>query len=219
MTSSRLLAGDVRIGAAAVLGALALAGCSATHVGESWQCPLAQGEECASVAAADPAVPETAGPAAPVLPEPLYRVRSAGEGHEAEVTVREARRCGGPCGPIAWLARLLGVDGDEAADRSKGERTGEPPGLASEADGAAAAHGRDGRESPVDGETVSDSRRAPVEAAGPLPAPAVPAGSDGLREAEVIGRIWIAPFVDADGLYREGHWVRAVLAPAAWRRP
>ena len=40
---------------------------------------------------------------------------------------------------------------------------------------------------------------------------------DDLREAEVVGRIWIAPFVDADGIYREGAYVRAVLAPAGWR--
>jgi len=36
--------------------ALALSGCAATHVGQSWQCPLAQGSQCTSVAAADPAV-------------------------------------------------------------------------------------------------------------------------------------------------------------------
>ena len=48
--------------AAAMLAALALAGCSATHVGEDWQCPLAQGEVCSSVATADPAVPKTLAP-------------------------------------------------------------------------------------------------------------------------------------------------------------
>ena len=37
-----------------------LAGCSATHVGESWQCPLAQGSSCTSIAEADPAVPAAA---------------------------------------------------------------------------------------------------------------------------------------------------------------
>ena len=42
---------------------------------------------------------------------------------------------------------------------------------------------------------------------------------NGLREPETIGRIWIAPFVDADGVYREGAWVRVVIAPAEWRLP
>ena len=49
---------------AAALAALLLAGCSATHVGDAWQCPLPKGGSCGSVAEADPAVPDTrAGPA------------------------------------------------------------------------------------------------------------------------------------------------------------
>ena len=32
-------------------------------------------------------------------------------------------------------------------------------------------------------------------------------------------RIWIAPFVDADGVYREAFHVRAVLEPAGWKLP
>ena len=59
---------------------------------------------------------------------------------------------------------------------------------------------------PVDDAPVRDGP-APVDAAGDL------------REAEVVGRIWIAPFVDAGGIYREGAYVRAVLAPAGWRLP
>ena len=43
-----------------------------------------------------------------------------------------------------------------------------------------------------------------------------PAAGD-LRTSEVIGRIWIAPFVDADGVYREASHVRVVLEPARWR--
>ena len=46
---------------AALMGALALAGCSSGNIGESWQCPLAKGGSCDSVAAADPAVPDPAG--------------------------------------------------------------------------------------------------------------------------------------------------------------
>ena len=38
-----------------------------------------------------------------------------------------------------------------------------------------------------------------------------------LRTDEVVARIWIAPFVDADGVYREASHVRMVLEPAGWR--
>ena len=41
--------------------------------------------------------------------------------------------------------------------------------------------------------------------------------SDDLRTEEVVARIWIAPFVDTDGVYREAAWVRVVLEPAGWR--
>lgn len=37
------------------------------------------------------------------------------------------------------------------------------------------------------------------------------------RTAEVIGRIWIAPYVDDSGVYHEASWVRVVLEPARWR--
>ena len=48
--------------------------------------------------------------------------------------------------------------------------------------------------------------------------PARPAHDDA-REPERIGRVWIGPFVDADGVYREASWVRIVIAPAEWRIP
>ena len=38
-----------------------------------------------------------------------------------------------------------------------------------------------------------------------------------LRIGEVVARIWIAPFVDANGVYREAAHVRVVLEPAGWR--
>ena len=38
-----------------------------------------------------------------------------------------------------------------------------------------------------------------------------------LRTGEVVARIWIAPFVDANGVYREASHVRVVLEPAGWR--
>ena len=55
---------------------LAMAGCAGNHVGDDWQCPLAQGEVCASVSAADPAVPagvERADTPLPAGNAPLYR--------------------------------------------------------------------------------------------------------------------------------------------------
>ena len=42
---------------------------------------------------------------------------------------------------------------------------------------------------------------------------------DDLRTGEVVARIWIAPFVDANGVYREASHVRVVLEPAGWRVP
>ena len=54
MTNSAIL--KPPLPAMIVLGALALGGCSGTNVGSSWQCPLARGGTCDSVATADPAV-------------------------------------------------------------------------------------------------------------------------------------------------------------------
>ncbi|MCY4406059.1 MAG: TraV family lipoprotein, partial [Rhodospirillaceae bacterium] len=65
-------------------------------------------------------------------------------------------------------------------------------------------------------------------AGAPLPAepdaPEILAGAEDLygadlRTDEVVARIWIAPFVDADGVYREASHVRVVLEPAGWRLP
>ena len=156
---------------ALVLAVPGLGGCGATHVGDAWQCPLAQGTACTSVAEADPAVASSGkaqGLANPNLPHGA-KIGDAGE---------SARGCIPSCDPLAWLAELLGS----------------------------------GRE--------DDDLAVSV---GPEPAPldeGPPDGSgDGLRTRERIARIWIAPFVDAEGVYREGHWVRAVLEPARWRLP
>ena len=71
----------------------------------------------------------------------------------------------------------------------------------------------------VPDESVPEAEReieaAPVSAAAAVPAP----GGDDLRTGEVVGRIWIAPFVDAAGVYREAGWARVVIAPARWRLP
>ena len=178
---------------AAAIAALLLAGCSSGNVGESWQCPLADAGTCDSVAAADPAVPDMSEPRSAVLAEPLWRVRNTRQPN-APVEAPCDAACDGGFDPFAWLARLFAPD---TADREKTATT-----------------------DPV--------RLLPAEAPAPasLPAETLPgeadpaddvADGDDLRSDEVVARIWIAPFVDADGVYREASWVRAVLEPAGWR--
>ena len=186
---------------AALIGTLAIAGCSSGHVGESWQCPLAEGGTCGSVAAADPAVPNPKAAATTALAEPLWRVRPTEPAPETPPeTVRSCERECGAFDPFGWLVRLFG-------DGKKETGPAEP---ASEATKAAA---------PADG---AGSRPAEPSTALP-PAESGPAqddpGSDDLRTGEVVARIWIAPFVDADGVYREASHVRVVLEPAGWRLP
>ena len=167
---------------AAAVAALTLAGCSATHVGESWQCPLAQGASCTTIAEADPAVPASAARAAVLFGEPLPGVRRQVGGNAAGEWRGAREACDGGCGFLAWLKAFFGGGANTYA-----------PHPAPEASVTAAA-----TEPPA------------------APAPATKAS---LRVPEVLGRIWIAPFVDADGIYREAHWVRVVLAPAGWKLP
>ena len=100
--------------------------------------------------------------------------------------------CPGTCNPFAWLARLFGAQEAAAEDALS-----------------------DAAPDAVPDESAPEAEReieaAPVSAAAAVPAP----GGDDLRTGEVVGRIWIAPFVDAAGVYREAGWVRVVIAPAA----
>ena len=186
---------------AAAVAAIMLAGCSSGHIGEDWQCPLAAGGSCASVAAADPAVPKagvvrTMMTGQPIRLLPRDSVADALPAREpVPDAIREpgqaspeARSCETKCGfdPFAWLARLL--DGSDDDDRP-GDGSAEPATV----DSAAAAL-------PPDPASGHDAAQA-----------------DGLRTGEVVARIWIAPFVDADGVYREASYVRVVLEPAGWR--
>ena len=212
------------MGAAA---ALALSGCAATHVGEDWQCPLAQGEVCASVAAADPAVPARDGAGRLAAATPLYHAGDGSGAEGVEGRAESGRECEADCGPLAWLASLFhGIgnagagDGPMAAPADGGEIAGT---AGPDPERPAAPEPVTERDAP--GETVSPAPPAEAAATGdaapPLPAASVavpddPSGAD-LRAPEVIGRVWIAPFVDAGGIYREAHWVRVVMAPAAWR--
>ena len=99
--------------AAALIGALAMAGCSSGHVGDSWQCPLARGGACDSVAAADPAVPEAGAARQTLLTEPLWRVRDSEPAPPTEPACEAA--CGGGFDPFGWLARLFGGSGEDGA--------------------------------------------------------------------------------------------------------
>ena len=168
----------------AAAAALLLAGCSATHVGESWQCPLAQGSSCASIAEADPAVP-VAARAAVLFGDPLPEARSRPDGVAIGDRHNQREACAGDCGPLAWLTKLFRGDTGDDAPRLPHE---------------APTTGQDGTvPSAAPGSAVVDDAS--------------------LRVPEVLGRIWIAPFVDADGIYREAHWVRVVLEPAGWKLP
>ena len=168
----------------AAAAGLLLAGCSATHVGESWQCPLAQGASCTSIAEADPAVPAGAAQPAVLFGDPLPGARRPAEGAAA------GGSCDGACGFTVWLQKLFGP-GDPATV---------PPAASAAVASPEPAAAQDGE----------------VTAAAPGSAVVDDAS---LRLPEVLGRIWIAPFVDADGIYREAHWVRVVLEPAGWKLP
>ena len=154
---------------ALLLAVLVVGGCSATHVGDAWQCPLAEGTACTSVAEADPAVASSGKARGLATFSELQRAKT-GDAGESGVA------CPGSCDPLAWLAEWFG--------------TFEEPD-----DGTA----------PAELEPASSDEEFPD------------VSGDGLRTKERIARIWIAPFVDADGVYREAHWVRTVLEPARWR--
>ena len=148
---------------------LVLGGCSATHVGDSWQCPVAQGAACTSVAEADPAVKTAEKAREAAIPEPPGQP-------EADDAERSGRACAENCGPLAWLAKWFTVP-DEPQDGA----------------------------GPVEPAATSPSEE-PSDAS-----------RQSVRTKERIARIWIAPFVDPDGVYREGHWVRTVVEPSRWR--
>ena len=192
---------------AAAIAALLLAGCSTGHIGESWQCPLAEGGLCDSVAAADPAVPDPDAAGATVLAEPLWRVRAAETGTFTETAC--PADCEGGFDPFAWLARLFAVEAHEGDARSPAAPVEPDAALAAEAGASPGApHGTQPRPAaataPLAGEPEAVERD--------------PARGD-LRTGEILARIWIAPFVDAEGVYREASHVRVVLEPAGWRLP
>ena len=93
-------------------GVLALGGCAATHVGDAWQCPLAQGRACTNVAAADPAVAKPGDELA--IRTPLYRDRRtashppAADSRPGMAAGRKtAKSCKSGCDPFKWLTDLF----------------------------------------------------------------------------------------------------------------
>ena len=186
-----------------VLGAFALGGCSGTHVGSSWQCPLAQGVTCGSVAAADPAAPAPARTEGMAIREPLYRVRGGNAG-SPQAEPGNGRNCAGACDPFAWLLRLLSSGRNDAGSPESSQDR--PAGRAPEQTTAGAGDN-----------WGDDSGDGPTVKTGTLPA--APEAEAGLRTEEAVARIWIAPFVDANGVYREAAHVWVVLEPAGWRLP
>jgi len=213
---------------AATLAALLLAGCSSGNIGESWQCPLAKGGSCDSVAAADPAVPDAGGRT--VLGEPLWQARERAPERRGETACTVG--CGGGFDPFAWLARLFG-------DPGSGARPGLDPGAAAGGNDGGGERGAVRQAEPATAAKTATLLAAPDREADPTaslaapepvepqltePAaaaiPAEPAAaedgpqSDDVRTGEVVARIWIAPFVDADGVYREAFYIRVVLEPA-----
>lgn len=149
---------------AILLGAALVTGCAGSgHVGESWQCPLAQGTACQSVSEADPAV------------------RAPGEARQTTLpaSARPMETNGSSLlnGLIAWFAELFRHE----EEQDEGVATAEP---------------------------LVVGAQAPPDAA-----------EESQRTKERVARIWIAPYVDLGGVYREGHWVRVVVRPARWRLP
>ena len=192
--------------------ALLLGGCATSHVGSEWPCPASQGTPCTSVSAADPARAPAEGRvvgnavAGGDYPEEsqrsLYRPDDNGEIARARKsgkdTNRASERCLGGCRPFEWLGRLTGI----------------------------APRLEDGESTPADAPENAREENALPESPSAGPADLSPAGvpSAGLpparlRTEEVVGRIWLAPYVDGEGVYHEASWVRVVLEPARWRLP
>ena len=197
----------LRCALALLLGAPLLGGCAASHVGSAWQCPMLEGQPCVSVAEVDPAGVgarqsgaraaeidvglDTAAGTVPVSESPLYRTPSATDRGTDDTAVLPPRRgCRGGCRPFAWLRRL-GRQGTAASPNSGDGEVGNG------------------------NEDVEEPLAIPPGGTSAMPE----SGADELRTPEVIGRIWIAPYVDSLGVYHEASWVRVVFEPAGWKHP
>ncbi len=198
---------------ASAMAGLLLAGCSSGNIGESWQCPLADTGSCDSVAAADPAVPDAGAARKTVLTGPLWRQRAGEPGKPAAAPCESA--CGGGFDPLGWLMRLFGEEArePEMGTADGAARKSDPPAGDTVAAPSAARNGEPRPEEPETAALPAERASSQTDMAQDDP------DADDLRTGEVVARIWIAPFVDADGVYREGSHVRVVLEPAGWRLP
>ncbi|WP_428098121.1 TraV family lipoprotein [Candidatus Rariloculus sp.] len=184
------------------LAALALGGCAATNIGNTWQCPLVQGSVCARVAEADPAAPKRISMGTPA------DVVAATESSAVRARPFRARRYRNGTG-----ARV------PATGPAARARESEPT-----CQGTCRLSDRPGRGAGSTDEEPEDRRDRQAEAGSDgdrlQPAGLPPAGSwrDSARTPEVLGRIWIAPYVDTAGVYHESSWVRVVIEPAGWRQ-
>lgn len=184
--------------AGTLLGALLLGGCATTHVGNAWQCPLVEGHPCRTVREADPAaaLPDREIPVPRALRD---TVTDRPQSRESGVSAKRAA-CTRGCRPFDWLRRAFGFDDKGRAGAG--------------ADAVPEDVRADGEAGTVAGETDQPPAGSAPAGMG-LPPAGLP--SAGPRTPEVLGRIWIAPYVDGAGAYHEGSWVRVVIEPAAWR--
>ncbi len=119
--------------------------------------------------------------------------------------------CDGGFDPFAWLARLFQAEVHDGEARPAAGPAMQPSDPLPGEEAAAPAAARTA-------ELEASSLPAEPEAAEEHMGGGDPHGED-LRTGEIVARIWIAPFVDANGVYREASHVRVVLEPAGWRLP
>ena len=186
------------------LVALVLGGCAATNVGNTWQCPLVQGSVCARVAEADPAAPKRGSTGTPASMGPLGGAVTSTQpsaGHARPFRARRYRNGTGARVPASGPAARA--------------RESEPT-----CQGTCRLSDRPGRGAGSTDEEPEDRRDRQAGAGSDGDGLLQPAGSwrDSARTPEVLGRIWIAPYVDVAGVYHEGSWVRVVIEPAGWRQ-
>ena len=174
------------------LAVFAIGGCAATNVGNTWQCPLVQGSVCARVAEADPAAPKR------VSMDSAADTATATE--PSAVRARRYRNATGARAPAARAA--ASAQAPEPTCRGNC-RPQDRPVRGSGSPDKAPADRRDTQE----GTASQDDDLKPE-------------GSwrDSARTAEVLGRIWIAPYVDTAGVYHEASWVRVVIEASGWRK-
>ena len=176
---------------AGIVVSFALGGCAGTNVGNTWQCPLVQGSACARVAEADPASPQ--------------RISIDMSGDDGTATARSALPA----------RRYRNGTGARVPASRRAETAREPEPTCRE---NCRPQDRSGWRAGSTDEGPEARRETQAET-GSAGGDAEPAASwrDSARTPEVLGRIWIAPYVDASNVYHEASWVRIVIEPAGWR--